>query len=160
MHIFLGLTTLQTLPEIQNVMTETQCELEQLPGRIKDIVWEKGKQRNVYCEFCQCSRICKKIRARTLVISWAWIRKEWYGAHTYKPNGEWDRVAEDMMINFSESGHPVFRGSRSLERGNLRSKGKLSIHFCGDDETAEVVLRTIISVKELSVYGRSSSEYV
>ena len=86
--------------------------------------------------------------------------KKWYGTHTYKPNGEWDRVAEDMMINFSESGHPVFRGSRSLERGNLKSKGKLSIHFCGDDETAEVVLRTIISVNQLSVYGRSSSEYV
>ena len=29
----------------------------------------------------------------------------------YKPNGKWDRVAEDMMLNFSESGHPVFRGS-------------------------------------------------
>ena len=42
-----------------------------------------------------------------------------------------------------------------MERGNLKSKGqgKLSIHFCGDDETAEVVLRTIISVNQLSIYG-------
>ena len=25
-------------------------------------------------------------------------------------------VAEDMMLNYSESGHPVFRGSSALER--------------------------------------------
>ena len=33
------------------------------------------------------------------------------------------RTGEDMMINFSESGHPVFRGSSSSKRGSLRSKG-------------------------------------
>ena len=50
---------------------------------------------------------------------------------------------------------PVFRGSSALERGKMKSKGKanLSEHLCGDDETAEVVLRTIISVDQLSVYG-------
>ena len=44
-----------------------------------------------------------------------------------------------MMISFSESGHPVFRGSSAFERGDLKSngKGKLSIHVCGDDETAK-----------------------
>ena len=34
----------------------------------------------------------------------------------YKPNGEWDDVAEHMLLNFSESGHPVFRGPNALER--------------------------------------------
>ena len=59
------------------------------------------------------------------------------------------------MVNISESGHPVFRGSSAFERGFLRSKGKgkLSVHFCGDTDTVEVVLRTIISVNQLSVYG-------
>ena len=58
------------------------------------------------------------------------------------------------MLNFSENRHPVFRGSGALERGALRSKGKgkLSIHFCGDEDTAEVVLRTIISVNQLSIF--------
>ena len=50
-----------------------------------------------------------------------------YGTHTYKPNGKWDRVAEDMMLNFSESGHPVFRGSSAFERGALRSKGVFTL---------------------------------
>ena len=59
------------------------------------------------------------------------------------------------MLNFSESGHPVFRASSALERGNLKGKGKgkLSTHFCGDDDTAELVLRRNISVNQLSIYG-------
>ena len=81
--------------------------------------------------------------------------KKWYGSNTYKPNGEWDDVAEQMLLNFSESGHPVFRGTSALVRGTLRSKegGKLSVHFCGDPETVEVVFRTAISVNQLSFYG-------
>ena len=34
-----------------------------------------------------------------------------------------------------------------------KGKGKLSIHFCGDDNTAELVLRTISSVNRLNIYG-------
>ena len=59
------------------------------------------------------------------------------------------------MINITESGHPVFRGSSALERGDLKNKrkGHSSIHFCGDDEIAEVVLHTFISVNQLSICG-------
>ena len=44
-RIFPGFTTLQILAEIQNMMTETQCEPDQFQGRIifmsmhNDIVW-------------------------------------------------------------------------------------------------------------------------
>ena len=72
--------------------------------------------------------------------------------------GEWDRVAELMMLKFGESGHPVFRATSSLSRGTLKSKGggKLSIHFCADGDTIEIVFRTIISVDQLSIYGAVS----
>ena len=65
-----------------------------------------------------------------------------------RPQGEWDRVAESMMISFGESGHPVFRATSPLSRGTLKSKsgGKLSIHFCADGDTIETVFRTIIFV--------------
>ena len=43
-------------------------------------------------------------------------QKKWYGTHTYKPNGKWDRVAGDMMLFFNESGHPVFRGIISVNQ--------------------------------------------
>ena len=47
------------------------------------------------------------------------------------------------MLNFSKSGHHVFRGSSALERGELKSK---------KEKTVEAVLRMIISVNQLSIY--------
>ena len=48
-----------------------------------------------------------------------------------------DKTAKDMMLNFSESGHPIFRATSALERGGLKNKGKgmTSIHSQGSDET-------------------------
>ena len=120
-----------------------------------DIVWrEKRKQRNWCCEFSHRCKICSKSRARTLVVSLGLYQRRNGAELTHKPNGEWDRVTDIMMINFSERGHSVFRRSSAFERGDLKSKGKgkLSFHFCGDDETAKVALRAIISVDQLSVY--------
>ena len=50
------------------------------------------------------------------------FEKKWYGSHLPKPDGECDKTAEDMMVNFVESGHPVFRATNALERGELRIK--------------------------------------
>ena len=63
-----------------------------------------------------------------------------------------------MMIRYGESGHPVFRATSPLSRGTLKSKGggKLSIHFCADGDAIETVIRTIISVNQLSIYGAVS----
>ena len=85
--------------------------------------------------------------------------KKWCSTHEYKPQGEWDRVAELMMMEFSESGHPVFRATSPLLRGTLKSEGggKLSIHFCADQGTIQTVFRTIISVNPLSIYGAVSN---
>ena len=33
---------------------------------------------------------------------------KWYSTYNERPRGEWDRVAEPMMIRFRVSGHPVF----------------------------------------------------
>ena len=84
--------------------------------------------------------------------------KKWYSTCSERPRGEWDRVAEVMMIKFGESGHPVFRATSPLSGGALKSKGggKLSIHFCADGEAIETVFRTIISVNQLSTYGAVS----
>ena len=79
--------------------------------------------------------------------------KKWYSICNERPRGECDRVAEMMMIKFRESGH--FRATSPLSRGTPKSKGsgKLSLHFCADGETIEIVFRTIISVNQLSFYG-------
>ena len=60
-----------------------------------------------------------------------------------------------MLLEFAESGHPIFRATTPLSRGKLKSKGrgKLSIHFTADEDTVDTIYRIIISVNQLSVYG-------
>ena len=58
------------------------------------------------------------------------------------------------MLNFRESGHPIFRPTSALDREILRKKGgKFSIHLNGESTNAEFLLRTINSVGQLSIYG-------
>ena len=84
--------------------------------------------------------------------------KKWYSNYDSKPQGEWDRVAELMMIKFGESGHPVFRATNPVSRGTLKSKGggKLSMHFCADGDSIETVFRTSFSVNQVSIHGAGS----
>ena len=81
--------------------------------------------------------------------------KNWCGTYSDKPDGSWDHSAEKMMVNFSESGHPIFRASSAFERGDLRSNvhDKKFIQFNGDDENIELLLRAVISANQPSVYG-------
>ena len=83
--------------------------------------------------------------------------KKWYSISEDSPQGEWDNMAERMMLEFAESGHPIFRATSPLSRGRLKSKGhgKLSIHYCADLETIETIFRIIISVNQLSLYRSS-----
>ena len=80
--------------------------------------------------------------------------KKWYSAEN-SPQGAWDHIAEDMLLEFAESGHPTFRPATPLSRGQLKSKGrgKLSIHFTADQDTVDTIYRIILSVSQLSIYG-------
>ena len=71
------------------------------------------------------------------------------------PQGMWDHIAEKMLLEFAESGCPIFRAKTPLSRGQLRSKGhgKLSIHFAATQETIETIFRIIVSANQLSLYG-------
>ena len=100
-----------------------------------------------------------KVLARKFGVGqWSFIgpgsEKKWYSAEN-SPQGAWDNIAEEMLLEFAESGHPTFRATTPLSRGILKSKGhgKLSIHFTADNPTIETIFRIIISVNQLSVYG-------
>ena len=47
------------------------------------------------------------------------------------PQGIWDHIADKMLLEFAESGCPIFRATTPLSRCNLKSKGheKLSLHI-------------------------------
>ena len=60
-----------------------------------------------------------------------------------------------MLLEFAESGCPIFRATSPLSRGQLKSKGhgKLSIHFAAVQETIETIFRIFVSANQLSLYG-------
>ena len=65
-----------------------------------------------------------------------------------------------MLLLFAESGHPIFRSTTPLSRGQLKSKGKgkVSIHITADQDTVDTIYRIILSVNQLSVYGAAICE--
>ena len=83
------------------------------------------------------------------------LERKWYSISEDSPQGEWDKMAEKMMVTLAESGRPVFRATSPLSRRVLKSKGhgKLSVHYCADLETIETIFRIIVSVNQLSLYG-------
>ena len=130
MDIFPGFTTLEILNKIQNMMAALKCEPEQFQGRIifmsmfNDIVWRTpGNEDN-----CMANSLNVATCARRFSLGcWSYVgpgcEKKWYGTRVSKPNGEWNRVAENMMINFAETGHPIFQATSPLEGGELKIKG-------------------------------------
>ena len=84
--------------------------------------------------------------------------EKWYGTCNYQPEGQWDQQANQMLEVFAQTGHPVFRGTSALSRGTLKRKqAQNTIHFTADSENIELIMRTIHSTNQLSIYGTMSS---
>ena len=164
-NIFPGFTTLQLCNKVQWFLSNMSTEPEDFTGRIifmsmfNDISW-RSKENELECELS--AQLVSMYAKRFSPGKWSFLgtgsQKKWYSTHEYKPHGEWDRVAEQRMMEFSESGHPVFRAASPLSRGTLKSKGggKLSVHFCADGDTMETVFRTNVSVNQFSIHGAVS----
>ena len=90
---------------------------------------------------------------------WSFIgpgsEKKWYCISEESPQGVWCNMAERMLLEFAESGHPIVRATRQLSGGRLKCKrhGKLSFHYAAELETIETIFRIIVSANQLSLYG-------
>ena len=71
------------------------------------------------------------------------------------PQGIWDHIADEMLLEFAESGQPIFRATTPFSRCKLKSRGhgNLSIHFAADYGTIETIFRIIAFANEPSLYG-------
>ena len=104
----------------------------------------------------------KTFAKRFGIGQWSFIgpgsEKKWHPSEN-SPQGEWDHIEEDMLLRFAESGHPIFRATTPLSRGQLKSKGKgkVSIHFSADTDTIDTIYRIILSVNQLSIYGAEAA---
>ena len=160
-NIFPGFTTLQLVDKTNDLLSNLGQTPATFTGRIlfmsmlNDFSCEKKDNED------ECLRNAEPVKAlarRFGIGQWSFIgpgsEKKWYSSEN-SAQGAWDNIAEKMLLEFAESGHPTFRATTPLSRGQLKSKGrgKLSVHFSADQDTIDTIYRIILSVNQLSVYG-------
>ena len=82
-----------------------------------DIIW--GERGNT--EKCEMNSVTVANYARRFLLGrWSFLgagsEKTFHGTYSAKPGGDWDRTAERRMLNFAESGHPIFRATSAVKR--------------------------------------------
>ena len=147
-NIFPGFTTLQLCGKVTDLLSRLGEAPETFTGRIlfmsmfNDISCDgKGNEKECVANSKVVSIFTKKFG----IGQWSFIgpssEKKWYSMEENSPQGIWDHIADKMLLEFAESGCPIFRATTPLSRGKLKSKGhgKLSIHFAADQETIETI---------------------
>ena len=158
-NIFPGFTTLQLCGKINDLLSDLGETAEIFTG----IILFMSMFNDISCDRKGNKEECVTnvtILARKFGIGqWSFLgpssEKKWYSMEENSPQGIWDQIAEEMLLKFEESGHPIFRSTTPLSRGNLKSKGhgKLSIHYCADQKTIETIFRMIAVANQFSLYG-------
>ena len=157
-----GYNTLQLNEEVKSLLLRLDETPENFTGRIifmsmfNDIsCGSKDNEKECLANAKLVSLYAKRFGKG----QWSFIgpgsEKKWYCISEDSPQGVWDNMAERMLLEFAESGCPIFRATSPLSRGRLKSKGhgKLSIHYSADLETIETIFRIIVSANQLSLYG-------
>ena len=121
-NIFPGFTTLQLFGKITDLLSYLGLTPATFTGRIlfmsmfNDISCvRKGNK-----EKCLASARVVKVLAKKFGIGqWSFIgprsEKKWYSAES-SPQGAWDHIADEMLLEFAESGCPIFRATTPLSR--------------------------------------------
>ena len=160
-NIFPGFTTLQLCDKISNLLSSLGQSPETFTGRIlfmsmfNDIFCD-GKNNKEQC--FKDANYVNTFAKRFGIGQWSFIgpgsEKKWYPSEN-SPQRAWDHIAEEVLLKFAESGHPIFRATTPLSRGKLKSKGKgkVSIHFSTEPDTIDTIDRIILFVNQLNIYG-------
>ena len=128
-NIFTGFTTLQLCDKVTDLLSRLGEEPETFTGRIlfmsmfNDISCDgKGNEE-------ECVANCKvfSILAKKFGIGqWSFIgsgsEKKWYSMEENSPQGIWDHIADKMLLEFAESGYPIFRATTPLSRGQTQKQ--------------------------------------
>ena len=162
-NIFPGFTTLQLCGEVTDLLSRSGETPETFTVRIllmsmfNDISCDgKGNEEECVANAKVVSILAKKFGIGQRSFIGPGSEKKWYSVEENNtPQGIWDHIADKMLLEFAESGCPIFRATTPLFWCNLKSKGhgKLSIHFAADHQTIETVFRIIVFANQLSLYG-------
>ena len=117
--------------EISDLLSSLGQSPETFTGRIlfmsmfNDISCGKNGNKD---ECLKNANFVKTFAGRFGIGQWSFIgpgsEKKWYPSEN-SPQGAWDHIAEEMLLKFAESGHPIFRATTPLSRGKLKRE---SVH--------------------------------
>ena len=128
-NIFPGFDTLQLYGKVTDLLSRLGETPETSTGRIlfmsmfNDISCDKKDNE----EECLANAKVVSIFAKKFGIGqWSFIgpgsEKKWYSMEENSPQGIWDHIAEKMLLEFAESGCPIFRATTPLSRGKFKTK--------------------------------------
>ena len=127
-NIFPGFTTLQLCGKVNDLLSDLGEAPETFTGRIlfMSMFNDTSCDKNGNKDECLKNTESVKALARRFGIGlWSFIgpgsEKKWYSSEN-SPQGAWDNIAEKMLLEFAESGHPVFRATTPLSRGTLKEQ--------------------------------------
>ena len=161
-NIFPGFSTLEFVREVQKFMSN-MGETEQFQGRIRfmsmfnDIIWRnKDNETECIANSTLVSLFAKRFPAGRWSFLGPGSETKWYSTDKERPRGEWDSVAELMMIKFGESGHQFSEQPvRCLEE---RSKAK-EVEFFLTSLPMVIRLKFFFAQSFLSVSSESTEQF-
>ena len=123
--IFPGLTALQLCGKVTDLLSTlekhqklSQEEFSLCRCSTTFPVTEKAVKKN---ECLANARVVSVLAKRFGVGQWSFIgpgsEKKWYSIEENSPQGIWNHIADEMLLEFAESGHPIFRATTPLFRG-------------------------------------------
>ena len=162
-NIFPGFTTLQLCDKINDLLSNLGQTPANFTGRIlfmsmfNDISCDRKDNKE---ECFKNADIVKTFAKRFGIGQWSFIgpgsEKKWYPSEN-SPQGAWDHVAEDMLLRFAESGHPIFRATTPLSRGQLKSKEKGKCPYTS--VLIQIQLIQFIALFNLSISSVSTGQW-
>ena len=99
----------------------SQKELYLSHCSMTSLVTEKSKEEECLAN----ARVVQVLEIKFGVGQWSFIgpgsEKKWYSAEQNNPQGAWDHIADEMLLKFAESGHPIFRATTPVSRCKRKS---------------------------------------
>ena len=120
----MSFTTLQLCGKVNDLL----CDLGEAPETFTGGILFMSMFNDISCdrkgnkEECLANARVVKVLAKKFGIGqWSFIssgsEKKWYSGEENSPQGAWDNIAEQMLLEFAESGHPIFRCNDSIVQG-------------------------------------------
>ena len=129
-NIVPGFDTLHLCGKVTDLLSRLGESKEKFTGRILFMSMFNdtscGTKDNEQ-EFLENARLVSLYARRFGQGHWSFVgpgsEKKWSSLKDDSSQGIWDHIAEKMLLEFAESGCPIFRATTPLSRGKLKSKG-------------------------------------